>query len=271
MANVSFITGTEQQYTNLATKDSNSLYFLSNGKVYKGSTLLSNNVIAVADGNDFPTSGAVAGTFYIKSTGECAYYNGTNYVLISGFALSELETLENRINSTIESALVSTYGLNKVSKLIDRSITSISNNEVTSIGTNAFANCDSLTTALFPNATYIGGSAFNSCSALTTANLPKCTFIGPYAFKDCTSLTTAEFPKLSRIETRAFHNCGLTTFILSNDSVATLVAGDAFSNTPISSGTGYIYVPDDLVSSYQSANNWSEYSARFKGLSELSE
>ena len=271
MANVSFITGTEQQYTNLATKDSNSLYFLSNGKVYKGSTLLSNNVIAVADGNDFPTSGAVAGTFYIKSTGECAYYNGTNYVLISGFALSELETLENRINSTIESALVSTYGLNKVSKIIDRSITSISNNEVTSIGVNAFANCSSLTTALFPNATYIGGSAFNSCSALTTVDFSNVATIDGNGLYGCSSLTTAEFPKLSRIETRAFRNCGLTTFILSNDSVATLVAGDAFSNTPISSGTGYIYVPDDLVSSYQSANNWSEYSARFKGLSELSE
>ena len=271
MANVNFITGTEQQYTNLATKDSNSLYFLSNGKVYKGSTLLSNNVIAVADGNDFPTSGAVAGTFYIKSTGECAYYNGTNYVLISGFALSELETLENRINSTIESALVSTYGLNKVSKIIDRSITSISNNEVTSIGINAFANCDSLTTALFPNAIYIGGSAFNSCSALTTVDFSNVAIIDGNGLYGCYSLTTAEFPKLSRIETRAFRNCGLTTFILSNDSVATLVAGDAFSNTPISGGTGYIYVPDDLVSSYQSANNWSGYSARFKGLSELPE
>ena len=204
MANVSFITGTEQQYTNLATKDSNSLYFLSNGKVYKGSTLLSNNVIAVADGNDFPTSGAVAGTFYIKSTGECAYYNGTNYVLISGFALSELETLENRINSTIESALVSTYGLNKVSKIIDRSITSISNNEVTSIGINAFANCDSLTTALFPNAIYIGGSAFNSCSALTTVDFSNVAMIDGNGLYGCYSLTTAEFPKLSRIETRGF-------------------------------------------------------------------
>ena len=226
----------------------------------------------------------IKGTLTIKDSNELkeiyprtsadmvTYGNTTVDAALGGKAdVADLSNLETSINTAIADAITSTYGLRSVSGLIDRSITSISNNEVTSIGTNAFANCDKLTTALFPNVTYIGGSAFNSCSALTTVDFSNVVTIDGNGLYGCSSLTTAEFPKLSRIETRAFRNCGFTTFILSNDSVATLVAGDAFSNTPISSGTGYIYVPDDLVSSYQSANNWSGYSARFKGLSELSE
>ena len=226
----------------------------------------------------------IKGTLTIKDSNELkeiyprtsadmvTYGNTTVDAALGGKAdVADLSNLETSINTAIADAITSTYGLRSVSGLIDRTIKTISNNEVTSIGTNAFANCDKLTTALFPNVTYIGGSAFNSCSALTTVDFSNVVTIDGNGLYGCSSLTTAEFPKLSRIETRAFRNCGLTTFILSNDSVATLVAGDAFSNTPISSGTGYIYVPDDLVSSYQSANNWSEYSARFKGLSELSE
>ena len=201
----------------------------------------------------------IKGTLTIKDSNELkeiyprtsadmvTYGNTTVDAALGGKAdVADLSNLETSINTAIADAITSTYGLRSVSGLIDRTIK-------------------------IPNVTYIGGSAFNSCSALTTVDFSNVVTIDGNGLYGCSSLTTAEFPKLSRIETRAFRNCGLTTFILSNDSVATLVAGDAFSNTPISSGTGYIYVPDDLVSSYQSANNWSEYSARFKGLSELSE
>ena len=37
-------------------------------------------------------------------------------------------------------------------------------------------------------------------------------------------------------------------------------------NTPIASGTGYIYVPAALVDSYKAATNWSNFAAQFRAL-----
>lgn len=273
MANVNFIQASAEAYADLATKDSNSLYFLDNGKVYKGSTLLSNAVIAVADGSDFPSSGAVAGTFYIKSTGECAYYNGTNYVLISGFALSELETLENRINTTIANTLEAIgKSPTDIHQIISRTITYVNNDTVTAIGTNAFANCSSLETCILPNAaSEVGGSAFNSCSSLRTVNLPKVTALQGNAFYGCSALTEITLPAVINIETRAFRNCSaLTKLVLPGNRVVSLNATDVFGNTPIASGSGYVYVHPDRLSSYKTATNWSSISGQIKSTAELS-
>jgi hypothetical protein len=57
--------------------------------------------------------------------------------------------------------------------------------------------------------------------------------------------------------------------IRNSTTLATLGSTNAFSNTPIASGTGYIYVPDDLVDRYKQATNWSTYASQIKGISEL--
>ena len=44
-----------------------------------------------------------------------------------------------------------------------------------------------------------------------------------------------------------------------------------FGGSKIASGTGYIYVPDDLVEDYKAATNWSTYAAQIKPLSEYVE
>ena len=51
--------------------------------------------------------------------------------------------------------------------------------------------------------------------------------------------------------------------------MCTLANTNAFTNTPIESGTGYIYVLDELVDSYKSATNWSTYAEQIKPISEL--
>ena len=225
----------------------------------------------------------IKGTFTIKDSNELkeiyprtsadmvTYGNTTVDAALGGKAdVADLSNLETSINTAIADAITSTYGLSSVSGLIDRTIKTISNDEVTSIGTNAFANCDSLTTALFPNATYIGGSAFNSCSALTTVDFSNVATIDGNGLYGCSSLINVCFPKLTRIETRAFDNCsGILCLIILSPEVATLVSSDAFNNSGITTGSGYVYVPDDLVESYKSANNWSDYSGKIKGLSEL--
>ena len=131
--------------------------------------------------------------------------------------------------------------------------------------------CTSLTTIDLPECTSIGSSVFSGCRSLTTIDLPKCTSIDGYAFQSCTSLTTIDLPKCTSIENMAFYKCtSLTAIILSNNQVVTLGGTNAFYDSSIKNGTGYVYVPDNLVDSYKTATNWSTCANQIKPISELS-
>ena len=138
---------------------------------------------------------------------------------------------------------------------------------VTSIKGYAFRSCSSLTTVNFPVTISIGDYAFYYCSKLTTVNFPVVTSIGDSAFRSCSSLTMADFPVVTSIRGSAFRSCSeLKSLILRGNNVCTLSATSAFNSTPISSGTGYIYVPSALIEQYKTANNWSTYAAQFRAL-----
>ena len=138
-----------------------------------------------------------------------------------------------------------------------------------SIGTYAFYGCSSLTSADFPVATSIDSYAFQSCSALTTVSLPAVTSIGNSVFQYCSALTSADFPVVTSIGSYAFRYCSaLTSLTLSKNQVATLGSTSALQSTPIASGTGYIYVPDDLVDQYKAATNWATYANRILPISQ---
>ena len=140
-----------------------------------------------------------------------------------------------------------------------------------------FQGCASLTTipqlnfSKVTNAVYM----FSGCTSLTTIpqlNFSKVT-IANYMFHDCTSLTTLDFSNIKTIGSLFAQNASsLSTLIIRNTTtLAKLINTNAFSNTPIASGTGYIYVTDDLVDSYKQATNWSTFASQIKGLSELSQ
>ena len=77
----------------------------------------------------------------------------------------------------------------------------------------------------------------------------------------CSSLSELDFPKATAINgTYAFGDCSsLNTLILRANAVVSLSNKNTFYNTPFASGGtgGTLYVPQALISSYQSANNWS--------------
>ena len=166
---------------------------------------------------------------------------------------------------------------------------SLTNCEV--IGEYAFQYCSDLTTANFPAATSVGKSAFNGCSKLTSVNIPLATSIGSsvfdeckkltsvkfllaksvssYAFFGCTELTSAEFAAVKSFGSSVFASCtALKTLILRNATRVTLSTTGAFTNTPITSGKGYIYVPSALIDSYKAAVNWSTFAKQFRKLEE---
>ena len=142
---------------------------------------------------------------------------------------------------------------------------------ITSIGNYTFNGCTSLTSIDLPNVTSIGDGAFSYCRNLTSINLPNVTSIGSNAFYSCDRLTSIDLPNVTSIGIAAFQRCSsLTKIIIGTDSdICTLKSTNTFDNTPIASGMGYIYVPDDKVDTYKSATNWSTYASQIKPISEL--
>ena len=148
--------------------------------------------------------------------------------------------------------------------LIDRTISGdYTNDSVTSIGRYAFFWCNDLESLSFPEVQKLGIYAINSCRNLTTVFLPKVTYMG-----DCCLQNN---PRLK------------TVVITQTDSVCTLFSASVFGGcyrfwgtldpecNPGSLKDGYIYVPDALVDSYKTADNWKELADQIKPLSEFDE
>lgn len=117
---------------------------------------------------------------------------------------------------------------------------------VLSSGYYALRDNANLERAEFPNAAYNVGPSY----AVTAQN----------AFGGCKKLTTVDVGYVQRIVGNTFNgSTSLTTIVLRYSSVVTLDNVSAFNNTPFKNGGtgGEIYVPSALISSYQSATNWS--------------
>jgi hypothetical protein len=103
--------------------------------------------------------------------------------------------------------------------------------------------------------------------SITEFNDNLITSIGLYALYQCTALTSVNLPNVTSIYGNAFGGCSsLTTIILRSPTVCTLADRSAFSSTPFASnGTGgTAYVPQALISQYQTATNWSSLYASGK-------
>ena len=86
---------------------------------------------------------------------------------------------------------------------------------VTSIGEEAFYECENLTSVTIPKSvTTIGDNAFEGCSGLTSITIPgSVTTIGNYAFDSCSGITTVTIPKsVTTLGYNPFWGCsGLTS------------------------------------------------------------
>ena len=110
--------------------------------------------------------------------------------------------------------------------LVTRTLTTCTNDRVTSIGSYAFYYCSSLTSVSFPVCTNINRNAFYSCSSLTSVSFPVCRSIAILAFYYCSSLTSVSFPACSMIGGSAFGYCYSLTSV--NFPVCTSISGSAF-------------------------------------------
>ena len=104
---------------------------------------------------------------------------------------------------------------------------------VTTVESNAFANCKSLTNVTFEEGCRLGSigwSMFAGCSSLESITIPSSvTKIDTYAFQNCSALESVEIPNsVKYIESYAFSGCGSLESIEIPNSVIS-VGRDAFS------------------------------------------
>lgn len=167
-------------------------------------------------------------------------------------------------------------------QLVEKTIAEVSDDTVTSVGSDVFKSCSQLTSVNLPLATSVGSGAFNSCYQLTSINLPSVTSIGTNAFSSCSKLTSVNVPNVTSVGSNSFsycselksidlplvtsagnnvfYNCSkLSCVIFRAETVCTLANTNVFNSTPFASGKagGTLIVPRSLVENYKTATNWS--------------
>lgn len=174
--------------------------------------------------------------------------------------------------------------------LVEKSITSVNNANITTVGRSAFTMCNSLLSVNLPNATVINQDAFNGCGNLLSVNVPKAaTISGASLFYNNYQLKSISFPSATsklggnsfRFDTQLVYfdagtSAGLgqpQSFSSTNKlsvvvlrrttAIASLDSTNVFETDHFSMvyGLGHVYVPRDLISTYQTATNWSTFYA----------
>ena len=121
-------------------------------------------------------------------------------------------------------------------------------------------------------------SMFYNCKALTSVDIshfnPKSLTNVNAMFQNCTGLTEVDISSIctTKINNSALMFSGCTNLkkvIINSPSVFPMTNTNFFTNTPIASGTGFVYVPNTLVETYKSRTNWTTYANQIKPLSEL--
>jgi len=166
-------------------------------------------------------------------------------------------------------------------------IESFESDSITQISSSVFYNCTSLKSVNLPNCVTNNQSVsdvFRGCTNLEHVYMPKVVLIGSNSFRDTTSLKKIALPSLtnsrsdffngsgveeadmgqcSNVYINTFGNCHnlIAVIFRKTDSIVVNSNAQAFNNSTLTGygGTysGHIYVPSALISSYQSATNWS--------------
>ena len=98
---------------------------------------------------------------------------------------------------------------------------------VTSIGWEAFKECDALTSVKMPLVTSIDSYAFYGCSNLTSVDMPLVTSIEIQTFLGCSNLTSVAMPSVTSIGQEAFEYCSNLTSV--DMPLVTSIGNNAFS------------------------------------------
>ena len=118
-----------------------------------------------------------------------------------------------------------------IASILDKSITSIENDKVTSIARSIFLDDINLTSANFPNVTTINAYAFQR-TGLTSASFPSLETVDSYAFQDApisSELKQAIGTEIKTIGEGAFQRTGITSIDYSTNRPFTSSSDDTYA------------------------------------------
>lgn len=138
---------------------------------------------------------------------------------------------------------------------------------VTTIEGSAFGSCASLVEAHLPSGlTVLNSGLFGSCGNLESVNIPEgVTTIGNQVLYDCFKFKHVEMPStVTSIGFNCFYRVGITELVMH------AVVPPSLSNGDLGNGSSAkaIYVPDESVEAYKTADGWSRYASVVKPMSE---
>lgn len=165
-----------------------------------------------------------------------------------------------------------------IAAVVNENITEIEDAAIQRIESYQFSECKNLTKVHLHSAKTLAGNAFYNCNQLSDLYIPLVDWLGGAVFESCSSLKNLTIArKLDTVRDRLFANTSLEALILKSVKFSELSNISAFENTPISNGTGYIYVPrkmfdgSDGISAYESATNWSAFTGQFRYIEDYPE
>lgn len=155
-------------------------------------------------------------------------------------------------------------------KLVQGCYASVIPNTVTSIGSEAFANCYYLTEIIIPNSVKtIEANSFFDCNRATYATVGDgVTEIGENAFAACRKMASITLGKgLKDIKSGAFASAGLKSI-----EISAVVPPKCESNTfdGVDKSECKVYVPANSFKDYKAADQWSDFYYLISGIEELS-
>lgn len=203
----------------------------------------------------------------LKTIGEYAFANCSSLrevnfpsvETIGNYAFRTCSNLTSVTSPKLKS--IGTYSFASCAKL-----TSLNAQSIAKVPTAAFYGCTMLEVNNFPSATGIDDNAFQNCKAIGKMSFPLVTSVKSNAFRD-SSVTMVDFSKKVSFSDYALHANSLTAVILRGTTMSTTTSSGAFgSSSPVTLGTGYIYVPSSLIDTYKANNYWSKYANQFRAL-----
>lgn len=216
----------------------------------------------------------------------------------------EIEGIESgggEIDHTVEDAIITrsisgAYENNRITTVGEyafyacQSLVAVNLGACVEVLDSAFSRCIKLKTVNAPLIS-IGNSAFSG-SGLETIESSRITSLGDGCFRSTRNLVSISLPLVTTVPNNCLRSCviqsvdlgaatsiartaftdsaSLETLIIRTETLCTIAdASVSLRGSKIAAGTGYIYVPDELVDSYKEATNWVSFAAQIKGISEL--
>lgn len=203
------------------------------------------------------------------SIGDYAFQNCTALTSVDAASATTVGVSAFQSCTALESA-----DLSSVTTLNDfvfdgcRHLSDLTTGTLEVVGKYALQNCKSLTKdSLDLSSVITVDNAAFSDSGISELVLPVCTSLGTNIGRGNRASVVDLGQRLGFSSNRLAAAYALSHLVMRGTSVPSASAS-AFNYTGIANGKGWIYVPSDLVSSYQSATTWSTYASQIVALSE---